>query len=677
MGASLIPLMGQPAQINSPVQTATQGMDLNRLAGQVAIQRQTQQENALKLQLQQQQFTDQQELNKIISQITPSLPATSAAQPDVTNATGAAPSAKSAALTPSAIPASIVPAVSDLATPARTTPAPTDGVGSSAAINLNDKLMNAVMSNPNISYAGKMATLQHNLDLQKAIAANNKETIANTAAQHNQTVGLIESVLQATPESQPAAYVAARAQGIRDKNPDAVNWPATFPGIEALTQARSRYMLGTELWKDAENLPDKQKSALGEFAQQMPAIAQAQNPAQAYQQAINKAPWYIRQSLPQNYSAETIDTVMKMGLSPQEQVKLPGELAESDQRIAGANAAKLAQAAAQGPDKLEAALSKLPPDQAQRFQGLTAPSDILRAGLTAEQAIKIPQSRTPQQWSDYVNSVVDPKKFPDLNQRTAQAVQFALTSGGVAGQEQAQKAVEGALNTVNEIGKETDPNVIRSKIATTVAEAKLLRQGDNPAVANVPPAAVAKVQSDAIKLDQDYLTAKESADAVKNVLDLTKSGNVAAGAAAATVGTEAINAINGIKRINPQSVAQYGNAGSLLQKIQGSLDKVVEGKPFPDSVLKDMQAFQDQLSNTAYQKYTQGLSSLNKRTNAQFQPAFEAPVKSAPAVPPLPTKLSQSDVGKVYVSPKTGQAMKITQVNPKDPTQFQSEVVKQ
>jgi hypothetical protein len=44
--------------------------------------------------------------------------------------------------------------------------------------------------------------------------------------------------------------------------------------------------------------------------------------------------------------------------------------------------------------------------------------------------------------------------------------------------------------------------------------------------------------------------------------------------------------------------------------------------------------------------------------------------------PPLPaTGLSQSDVGKVYMSPKTGKAMKITAVNPANPKQFKSEEV--
>jgi hypothetical protein len=43
--------------------------------------------------------------------------------------------------------------------------------------------------------------------------------------------------------------------------------------------------------------------------------------------------------------------------------------------------------------------------------------------------------------------------------------------------------------------------------------------------------------------------------------------------------------------------------------------------------------------------------------------------------PPLPAKLSQADVGKVYISPKTGKKLKIKAVNPQNPQQFQSEEV--
>jgi hypothetical protein len=41
--------------------------------------------------------------------------------------------------------------------------------------------------------------------------------------------------------------------------------------------------------------------------------------------------------------------------------------------------------------------------------------------------------------------------------------------------------------------------------------------------------------------------------------------------------------------------------------------------------------------------------------------------------PTLPATLSATDVGKVYMSPKTGKPIKITAVNPQDGTQFKSE----
>ncbi len=215
-------------------------------------------------------------------------------------------------------------------------------------------------------------------------------------------------------------------------------------------------------------------------------------------------------------------------------------------------------------------------------------------------------------------------------------------------------------------------------MAIALAQAKAMRQGDNPAVAGVPPAAVAAVQSHAIKLDDAYIRAKASDDSIQAVLNLAERGNKAAGANVPLIGVGAVNAINGIKRINSAEIAQYGTAGSLIDKIQGKLKGWTEGQPIPLDVLKDMKELHATLAHEPWQVYTQSLKSLNNRSGSAYAPSFEDPtaVGHAPpaghtpsSAPPLPARLSKSDIGKSFLN-KDGKSITITDVNPSDPTQF-------
>ena len=213
---------------------------------------------------------------------------------------------------------------------------------------------------------------------------------------------------------------------------------------------------------------------------------------------------------------------------------------------------------------------------------------------------------------------------------------------------------------------------IPAEIATRVGTANALN-ASGPELANVPVNLRDKVTTSAEKADADYSKAKASADSIKTVLDLAAAGNKAAGANAPLVGVGAVNAINGIRRISSAEIQQYGTAGSLLDKIQGKLQGWTEGQPIPKDVLDDMQALHQALRTSSYQQYTDTLNSINNRTHAKLTPGFEPPAAAGTAggAATLPAKLSQSDVGKVYYSPKTGRNIKITAVNPADATQFQ------
>lgn len=173
------------------------------------------------------------------------------------------------------------------------------------------------------------------------------------------------------------------------------------------------------------------------------------------------------------------------------------------------------------------------------------------------------------------------------------------------------------------------------KTSEAIATAKALRNGDNAAVSGVAPAAVTAVQNSAIKLDQDYAAAKSATETLGRVLDLAGRGNAAAGANVASLGAAGIAAVNGIKRLNPSLVESYGNAGSLLQDIQGKLSHWEGTGPLPAGVLDQIRDLHQSIGQQAYQTYTDSLTSLNTRSGAKFQPTLAAPnISKGGAIPP-------------------------------------------
>jgi hypothetical protein len=279
----------------------------------------------------------------------------------------------------------------------------------------------------------------------------------------------------------------------------------------------------------------------------------------------------------------------------------------------------------------ETGAAKLPGDldiQKQTLAKVTAEATLATA--------KAKLAQNPQAYSSVVDSLSLP---PDLANRAKSQVSFYIKNGQI---DEANKALDKAVEDANAPGKAaavetaTAPLKTAQAVATAratapietqraIATAKALREGDNPALAGVPPALATQVQTAATKLDQDYVSAKTAAEDIANLLKMARGGNVAAGANIPLAGVGAINAVNGIKRINQAEIQQYGTAGSLIQKIQGKLQGWTEGKPIPDSVLNDMATVHEMLAGGAYQKYTSNLAALNQRSGAKYGPAFEAP----------------------------------------------------
>lgn len=239
-------------------------------------------------------------------------------------------------------------------------------------------------------------------------------------------------------------------------------------------------------------------------------------------------------------------------------------------------------------------------------------------------------TQTPQALETRVGQSIDPQKYPDLYSRALNEAKNAPDLEGVNGA--ISKYAQQASEQERQIATESSPQVLAARRESAVTQARELRAGDNPAVANVAPSNVPQVINSATKLDNDYIKAREAVESMGKLLDLADQGNVAAGANIPMAGVGAVNAINGIKRINSAEIAQYGTAGSLLQKIQGKLQGWTEGQPIPASVRDDIRELHQQLGEQAWRTYTSGLDSLNKRWNANL-PTTQAPpnIRKAPA----------------------------------------------
>lgn len=278
----------------------------------------------------------------------------------------------------------------------------------------------------------------------------------------------------------------------------------------------------------------------------------------------------------------------------------------------------------------------------------------------------------PQQGLDLIDKAIPAKVDGQANSSFKAAYQAAMQAGNVDG---ANKIVEAAASHAASISKALNPDIQRQevqkavnieaatsgmKVQQAVATARAIRAGDNPAVANVAPAAVGQVQNQAIKLDEEQLKANAAAESISKVLALAGSGNKAAGANVPLMGVGAVNAINGIKRINSAEIAQYGSAGSLLDQIQGKIGKLAEGKPIPPDVLKDMQELHQVLAEGSYKHYTDSIDALNSRSGAQYKPTVAPPVAHAQ------TSLSTGHKIGDVVDVGGGQKITITKVLPGD-----------
>jgi hypothetical protein len=155
-------------------------------------------------------------------------------------------------------------------------------------------------------------------------------------------------------------------------------------------------------------------------------------------------------------------------------------------------------------------------------------------------------------------------------------------------------------------------------IAQVQAQAQMY--ASNSALAKVPPHLVPAATSEATKLATDFAGAKQAADSMSAFLGMALGGNKEAVRIVPLQGALEITTAQGVHRINRTEVDQYGSAGSIFDKILGSIGGAVSGKNIPDTVLRDMQSLQQVVANSAEAKYKNGLKAVNQNYGSNFQP---------------------------------------------------------
>jgi len=103
-----------------------------------------------------------------------------------------------------------------------------------------------------------------------------------------------------------------------------------------------------------------------------------------------------------------------------------------------------------------------------------------------------------------------------------------------------------------------------------------------------------------------YLTAKTSANTLRDVVAAAKSGNKTAAALQSLETTMAAIRAQGLNRINTAEIGVTANAGDIWDRISGAVGKFTKGEPVPANIQDDMLKFADILDKAARAKYDTG-----------------------------------------------------------------------
>lgn len=328
-----------------------------------------------------------------------------------------------------------------------------------------------------------------------------------------------------------------------------------------------------------------------------------------------------------------------------------------------------------------------------------------------------------------VDQVIPPgvKENTALNARTKAMVSSALAQGDIKG---AQDAIKTGAAEIRQLEVATDPRVQAGKVAVTIANANarnesnlsatgqtnddFKRAGEEYARTGVMPqlgrdsVSRGKIQhfsnewardnnlspADIITMRAAYHGDKKSLEKLQSQRDqiisfentATKNLDLFLNAAdkipdtgvpwinapirtldEKLVGSANMAAVNAARQVANNEIAKVTSGGGLSGVLSDSARKEVSEYNPRDATFAQTKAVAKVLKQDMANRHSSldnSLTDIKSRIGGS---------SDASAAPPLPKSLSSSDVGKTFTN-ATGKKIKITAVNPKDPTQFKGDI---
>jgi hypothetical protein len=286
-------------------------------------------------------------------------------------------------------------------------------------------------------------------------------------------------------------------------------------------------------------------------------------------------------------------------------------------------------------------------NDAEAADNLAKADDLRRKGL-AETIMAAPDQET------YDAVIQDYKKNKPLKGEDFSAIypaQFTPAATAIAGQilgkvksaaEMQQAATEKAApgppvpaKTPERQAQDIQEAQTRANttMQDTLARENIMTGGNDPRLAAVPP----NMRKDAVdsygKAQDVFNKVANTTDNLKSTLDMAKSGNKEAQAAAPLVMVQTLNQLAEMKRLNPSEISNIKGAGSLIDSLTGRVGKIVAGKPIPDDIINDAQTLFSALSSNSSTAYQRSLASIDDRFRSKFASQGGAPPAAGGVAP--------------------------------------------
>jgi hypothetical protein len=413
------------------------------------------------------------------------------------------------------------------------------------------------------------------------------------------------------------------------------------------------------------------------------------NDEASYQNAVTKlqAAGMPVDQMPANYDATAVDALRQKGLTLEQQITQHREDLKAKREQQLFEEGQLPEARAKAVTAgLETAARTVPDNQADWDTWRGGLSDAVKATVPAmyspaaadmvklrgvttaqqpeyniksEQAAALAALRAhPESLNVMVGSVIDPKQ-PEFSMARNQA-QNVLNSGGTLKDvndviDKYAGVIRQRVSGVIEAGAKI-PGEVNKAVAVEKAKAAL---SPDPFSDITDPSARNRAEMGWNQATKDAQTKIATAQQLRDTIDAYTHGNKTA---AALIPIETLRTY--LNRLNRTELESLSGAGSLLDKLQGKLGGLTEGKPIPPDIIQGFDQLAQMQENAARRTYTQEVGRIRTGSGGKKIQEMDIPQYQSPAVRALPQgggKTIDEATARQYKSAYGGDAAKSRQ----------------